>query len=81
MKAVLEVPMASASQAKLALKAVSGDGFETARAQLSCTASGSTLRAVVTATDFAALRARTTSLFRDLKVFLDSVAASGRKQG
>ena len=59
----------------------SGDGFETARAQLSCTASGSTLRAVVTATDFAALRARTTSLFRDLKVFLDSVAASGRKQG
>jgi len=77
-RAEISVPMASPRQAGMALKAVGGDGFETSRASLSLSVSASTLNAVVSAKDFAALRARTTSLFRDLKVFLDSARASGK---
>jgi tRNA threonylcarbamoyladenosine modification (KEOPS) complex Pcc1 subunit len=76
MKSEIEVPMESASQAKLALKAVAPEGLESARAQVRYAAKGSAFTAVITAKDFAALRARTTSLFRDLKVFLDSTKAT-----
>ena len=78
MKSELLIPFASPAQAAMAVKAVASDGFESARAQVQCTASGSSFKAVVTASDFAALRARTTSLLRDLRVFIDSEKA-GRK--
>lgn len=77
MKSTVVVVFPDARTAKLAARAVS-QTKKSKRAVLKLRAKGNSLAAVVWAKDFSSLRALTTSLLRDLKVFIDSLKAAGK---
>lgn len=79
MKAELEIEFASASHARKALKAIKTKEFSD-KASVSLRVSGSSLKAKISGKGFPALRARTTSFLRDLKVVLDAFSLAGRKK-
>ncbi len=79
MKSTLSVEMPSDSVAKAAVVTM-GAAAVRGKAQVKCVARGSVFEATVQAESFASLRAGTTSLLRDLKVFLDSAKAVGVAQ-
>ncbi len=77
MKALVQVEVLDATTARAAARIV-GKQEKRGRAALKGFVKGSELHVVVESPDFASLRAGTTSVFRDLKVFLDSAKAVGR---
>lgn len=84
MKAVFEIDFADGRQARQALKAMQFAG-KSKRAQVHVTLKKGNGRATIiytiSADSFSALRARATSLLRDVKVAKDAFAVVGRKGG
>ena len=76
MKCSLEVSFDSEGLARKAAAVVGGEVDR--RSGLSCKVDKSVLHVTITADRFAALRARTVSCLRDLRVFLDAAAACGK---
>lgn len=79
MKAVIEVEFKNAKEAKQAediLKKTKTD--EPTRANVKVESKKERLVVIVTALDYSALRALTTTLMRDLKVIIDGFKATGR---
>ncbi|MCX6768029.1 MAG: hypothetical protein NTY90_04875 [Candidatus Micrarchaeota archaeon] len=83
MKAYLEIGFSSPGQAKAALKAFEagggseGDAGGAGMASVRAGVEKNALRVDVAAAEFAALRARTTSALRDLKVIIDAMKMKG----
>ncbi len=85
MKATFEIEFAGERQAKLALKAISGGGGKPGRSEVHVTrkhgkakAGRTTIIYTITADSFSSLRARATSLLRDLKVAREAFGLAGR---
>ncbi|HII39287.1 TPA: hypothetical protein HA318_04780 [Candidatus Micrarchaeota archaeon] len=85
MKAVIETGFANANAAKKALSVMKttspkaedeDDSAAVKRAEVTFSCKGSSLHCVVSAKDFTALRARVTSLLRDLRVVYDAAEAA-----
>ena len=72
-KGVIEMEFESPAQARKALKIIKTKEFSE-KISLSLKAKGNKLEATVKSKSFALMRARITSLLRDLKVVLDSIA-------
>lgn len=78
LKAELEIDFATEKLAKKALKIITAKEFSD-KASLSLSTRGSVLKARIEGKGFAALRARTTSFLRDVKVVFDAIALAGKR--
>ncbi|MEM4255279.1 MAG: KEOPS complex subunit Pcc1 [Candidatus Norongarragalinales archaeon] len=79
MKAEVEIIFASPAHAKKAVGIIKTKEFSD-KASVRLSAKGATLTARVDAKTFSALRARTTSLLRDLKVVFDAISLVPKKR-
>lgn len=73
MKAEFEIDFATPALAKKALETIEAKEFSD-KARVLLSASGSVLKARIEGKGFAALRARTTSFLRDVKIVFDAIA-------
>jgi tRNA threonylcarbamoyladenosine modification (KEOPS) complex Pcc1 subunit len=73
MKATLEIGFKSPDHVKKALKIIKAKEFSD-KVSATLSVKGKILRAKIEGENFAALRARTTSLLRDLKVVFDAIS-------
>ena len=78
MKAIFELDFPDSQTAKKAAQVLS-QNILGGRAQLECTANKSIVRASITAQGFTSLRAISTSLLRDARVFYDSLELVEKK--
>jgi len=77
-RAVIEVRFPSPELARAVLKALETKGE---RARVDAGVEKNVVRIKITATDFPALRARTTSALRDLKILYDAINMKERRGG